>query len=326
MSLSHDARLGQSASPTNSSPAKLRQQAWYRNPRQRRNFIKGVAFVSPWLVSLLVFTIYPVFRTFQLSFTRAGGLNDPVFIGWANYIRLWNELIKQRNFSIVLGNTIYYAILAVPVGIVVALALAIAMNTRIKEIPLYRTIIYLPSVLPAFALALAVKTLADPKSGLINEVLRTVGIDPPYWFGDPAWAKIALVGAAQFGAGGVALIFLAGLKGIPNSLYEAAMLDGASWFNRLRKITIPLMTPIILYNLISGISSGLQVFTSSFIITGGGPGRSTQFLVLDIYKNAFAGSSMGYAAAQSVILFILTIIIAFVVFKTSRRWVHYAMM
>src|SRR5690606_4242344 len=153
--------------------------------------------------------------------------------------------------------------------------------------PIYRAILFLPSVLPLFAISFIFLTLLDPNQGIVNEFLRKFGLNPPNWFGDPAYAKIGIVMIAQFGAGQVALIFLAGLKGIPQHLYEAAMLDGAGVWSRFRNVTLPLMTPVILYDIILGVSQGLQVFTQSYIITQGGPANATNFFVFYLYSNAF---------------------------------------
>ena len=293
---------------------------WWHSRRQRRNLLLALVFIGPWLIGLLAFTVYPIFYTVQLSFTRYGGFGESQWIGLANYERMLND----EMFWTALWNTLYYTALAVPIGVVVAMVLALAMNQPLPEIPIYRTILYLPSVLPLFAISFIFWALLDPNKGFLNEFLRKFGLDPPNWFGDPAYAKLAIVIMAQFGAGQIALVFLAGLKGIPQSLYEAGMLDGAGAVSRFWNITLPLMTPVILYDLILGISLGLQVFTQAFIITQGGPANSTRFYVLYLYQNAFNFSgNMGYASAMGVVLFVITFVIAALVFVTSNRWVHY---
>ena len=204
-----------------------------------------------------------------------------------------------------------------------AMVLALAMNQNLPEIPIYRVILYLPSVLPLFALSFIVWALLDPNQGIVNEFLRSLGLSPPNWFGDPRYAKLGIVILAQFGAGQIALVFLAGLKGIPQTLHEAAMIDGAGVLSRFKNITLPLMTPVILYDIILGISLGLQAFVQSFIITDGGPAKSTTFIVNHLYDNAFRFGQMGYASAIGVALFAITFLIAVAVFQTSHRWVHY---
>lgn len=300
----------------------LKAGPWWTSRTERKNLRLGLLFISPWIVGFLGLTLYPLIYTFYLSFTRFGGFLPPEWIGWANFERLWGDSLFWKSIY----NTFYYTLLAVPIGVVVAMVLALAMDQNLPEIPLYRTILYLPSILPLFATAFIFMTLLDPQQGIVNDMLRSIGFNPPNWLGDAKFSKPALVIMAQFGAGQMALVFLAGLKGIPTSLYEAAEIDGAGVFNRFFKITLPLMTPVILYSLILGISGGLQVFTQSFIMTNGGPAQSTNFLVFNLYSNAFKYSNqMGYASAMGVILFILTVIIAGAVFLTSKKWVNYEM-
>jgi multiple sugar transport system permease protein len=287
---------------------------------ERKNLLLAMLFISPWLFGFFAFLVYPIWYTVRLSFTRYGGFGEPLWIGLDNY----RAMLDDNLFWTSIWNTAYYTGLAVPIGVVVAMVLALAMNQPLPEIPIYRAILFLPSVLPLFAISFIFITLLDPNQGIVNEFLRRFGFDPPNWFGDPAYAKIGIVMIAQFGAGQVALIFLAGLKGIPQHLYEAAMLDGAGAWSRFRNVTLPLMTPIILYDLILGISQGLQVFTQAYIITNGGPAQATTFYVFYLYNNAFRyGGQMGYASAMAVVLFVVTFLIAALVFVTSDKWVHY---
>lgn len=295
---------------------------WWKSQTERKNLRLGLLFITPWILGFFGLILYPLIYTVYLSFTRFGGFLPPEWIGWANYERLLNDDLFMKS----MWNTFYYTFLAVPIGVVVAMVLALAMDQAMPEIPLYRTILYLPSILPLFATAFIFMTLLDPSQGIVNDMLRTIGFNPPNWFGDATWSKPAIVGMAQFGAGQTALVLLAGLKGIPTSLYEAAKIDGAGVINRFFKITVPLMTPVILYSLILGISMGLQVFTQSYIITNGGPANSTNFLVFNLYRNAFNYSNqMGYASAMGVILFIITVTLAGIVFYSSNRWVNYEM-
>ncbi len=287
----------------------------------RRNLWIGLLFISPWIIGFFAFIVYPILYTFRISFTRYSGFIDPEWIGLENY----RDLIKSDQFWTATYNTFYYTLIAVPVGAVVAMILALCMNQALREVPIYRTILYLPSVLPLFALSYVWRNLLDPSQGFFNQILIAVGLPNINWFGDPRYSKIALVILAQFGAGQVAIIFLAGLKGIPSTLYEAAMLDGATSWRRFWGITLPLMTPVILYDIILGVSGGLQAFVQSYIITQGGPANSSTFIVNLLYNNAFSYGNMGYAAAIGVFLFVLTFIIAIAVFQTSNRWVHYGM-
>ena len=300
--------------------AQVRKRRFVPTRMERKNLGLAMIFISPWIFGFFAFLAYPIWYTLQLSFTRYGGFGEPEWIGLDNYRRMLEDGLYWTS----VWNTAYYTLLAVPIGVIVAMVLALAMNQPLPEIPIYRTILFLPSVLPLFAVSFIFLTLLDPNQGIVNEFLRRFGLDPPNWFGDPDFSKIGIVAIAQFGAGQIALVFLAGLKGIPQHLYEAAMLDGAGALRRFVNVTLPLLTPIILYDLILGISLGLQVFTQSYIITQGGPAESTTFYVYYLYNNAFRyGGQMGYASAMAVVLFVITFAIAGLVFVTSKRWVHY---
>jgi multiple sugar transport system permease protein len=291
---------------------------------ERRNLMWGLIFISPWLFGFIVFGIFPILYTFYLSLTRYSGIRAPVFIGIANYQRMAADPLFLKSAY----NTLYYTLLAVPIGVVVAMVLALAMNRKVREVALYRAIYYLPSILPVFAISFVFVVLLNPGYGLVNWVLSALGLPSPNWLGDPAYTKLALVLIAQLGAGQFALVFLAGLRGIPHELYESAEIDGARGWSKFRAITLPLMTPIILYDLIIGLSFGLQVFTSAYILTGGGrtaAGADNSLLtyVFYLYKQAFQFGQMGYAAALSVVMFVVSVALAAAVFRWARSWVFY---
>jgi multiple sugar transport system permease protein len=305
--------------PPTSAPATHR---WRLTRRERRNLTVGLLFISPWLAGFIIFLLYPIIYTIRISFTRYTGFGTPEWIGLQNY----RDLIRDDLFWTAVYNTMYYTFLAVPIGAVVAMVLALAMNQPLPEVPIYRAIIYIPSVIPLFTLTFIYQNLMNPTQGLFNRFLIWLGGPNINWFGDPRYAKIALVILAQYGAGQAAIIFLAGLKGIPMSLYEAAMLDGAGSWRRFLNVTLPLMTPIILYDLILGLSLGLQIFTQVYIVSGvpiGGPANSTLVYVVYLYSNAFRYSALGYAAALAWILFLVTMILALLIFWSSKRWVNY---
>jgi multiple sugar transport system permease protein len=291
---------------------------------ERRNLRWGLLFISPWLFGFLVLGVFPILYTFYLSLTRYSGLRDPIFIGVANYGRM----AADDHFWQATYNTLYYTLLAVPIGAVVAMGLALIMNQRLREVSVYRAIYYLPSILPVFAISFIFVVFLNPGYGLLNHALTSIGLRSPNWLGDPAYTKLALVMIAQLGAGQFALIFLAGLKGIPVELYESASIDGAGPIRKFFNITLPLMTPVILYDLIIGLSLGLQVFTPAYILTGGGeraagPDNSLLTFVFFIYREAFQFGQMGYAAAASVVLFMTSVILAIIVFRWARGWVYY---
>lgn len=285
----------------------------------RRELGWGLVFISPWIVGFLAFVVYPMVNAGYLSFTRFSGFGEARWIGLANYRRLFQDDL----FWTSLWNTVVYVAMAVPLGLVVALALALAMNQRLREVAWYRTAFYLPSILPLFALSLIFVWLLNPRFGLFNYLLSVIGVSPVNWLGDPRIAKISLVLVAQLGAGHAAVIFLAGLRAIPQTLYDAAIIDGANDLQKLFHVTIPLLTPSILYNLISAIGVNLQIFTQAYIMTDGGPVDSTLFYALYLYRNAFNYSDLGYASAMSWILFVLNLALALFVFARARRWVRY---
>ena len=287
--------------------------------RERYNLMIGLLFISPWIIGFLAFLVYPIVSSAYLSFTRFSGFGTATWIGWGNYTRMANDALFWKS----LYNTAYYTLLAVPIGVIVAIVLAVAMNQKLREIPVYRAALYLPSVLPVYALSFIFIWLLNPRYGLINLVLSWFGVPPINWLGDPAWAKFSIVLLAQLGAGQYALIFLASIRGIPQTLYDSAEIDGATQWGRFRFITLPLITPVILYDVIVGLGLGLQVFAPAYITTGGGPVNSTLFYVYYLYNNAFRYSQIGYASALSWVLFALSIALAYGVFWSSRRWVNY---
>lgn len=282
----------------------------------------GIAFISPWIIGFVGLLVYPILYTIRISFTEYSGFGAPVWTGLENY----RDLIHDDRVWTAIYNTFYYTALAVPLGVVVAMVLAMAMNQKLPEVGIFRAIYYLPGVIPLFTLAFIFQILMNPTKGIFNRVFIWVGLPNINWFGDPRYAKLALVILAQYGAGQAAIVFLAALKGIPISLYEAAALDGANAWSRFRNVTLPLMTPVILYDIILGLSLGLQIFTQVYILSGdplGGPADSTLVYVLYLYQNAFTYGKLGYAAAMSWVLFAITFVLALVIFKTSKWWVNY---
>jgi multiple sugar transport system permease protein len=286
---------------------------------ETRNFLLGMLFISPWLIGFLAFLVYPIVANVWYSFTDYSGFGEAEFIGLDNYSRMRNDDLFWKS----LYNTLYYTLLAVPVGVVVAITLAVAMNQKVREIPVYRAAIFLPSVLPVFALSFIFVWILNPRYGLVNHALGVVGVESINWLGDPTWARLSIVMLAQLGAGQFALIFLAGIRAIPSTLYEAAMIDGAGALRRFRHVTLPLLTPLILYDIIIGLGLGLQIFTQAYIITEGGPNNATLFYVLYLYRQAFRYGDFGYAAAMCWVLFLISLVLAVAVFRTARRWVHY---
>ncbi|GHV70782.1 sugar ABC transporter permease [Spirochaetia bacterium] len=292
---------------------------------EKRNIRNGLLFIAPWLFGFIVLQIYPIVYSFYLSLTQYSGFGTPMFIGLGNFKEFASDPILPKTIY----NTLFYTALAVPIGIVVAIVLSLAMNQNVKEVSVYRAILYLPSILPAFALVFVWILFTNPQYGLMNRIFVSLGLPFIDWIGDPRFTKPSLVILAQYGAGGPALIFLASLRSIPKDLYESADIDGAGVFRKFFSITLPMLTPIILYQLIMGLSGGLQVFTQAYIISGGARGgtvgsqNSLFFYVLYIFQSAFKYSRMGYAASLSVLFFAVSIVIAAIVFRWGRSWVNY---
>ena len=293
----------------------------------RRNLRNGLLFVSPWIFGFLTLQVYPILYSLRMSFTDYSGFGKMVDIGWQNFA----NLLKDDLFWKSAFNTLYYTVLAVPIGVVVAIVIAVAMNQKVKEVPVYRAILYLPSILPVFALSLVWVVFLNPKFGLLNRIAGLVHIPTVDMIGDPTWTKFSIVLLAQLGAGGPALIFLAGIRGVPAEMLESAEIDGAGPIRRFFAITLPMITPVILYDIVLGLALGLQVFTQAYILTSGaiggqgiaGPRNSLLFYVFYLYKTAFQYTQMGYASALAWVLFIVSVILALSVFRWAKTWVHY---
>jgi multiple sugar transport system permease protein len=292
------------------------------NRMKRNEAIAGLVFVLPWIISLLVFTAYPVLASFYYSFTQYSIIQEPKWIGIENYVTMFTA---DPAFPISVYNSAYYAFLAVPLGLMSSLGLALLLNMKVRFIGGYRTLFYLASLTPPVAATIIFVIMFQPRGGLINGMLGFFGIQGPAWFTDPDWAKPGLIILSLWGVGASSLIFLAGLKDIPAELLEAASIDGANFWTRFWKITIPLLTPIILYNLVTGIIASFQVFTSAMVIGGttGRPQESLLMYFVHLYRNAFRYFNMGYASAMAVVLFIFVLVITILIFKSTNRWVFY---
>ncbi|RYG86519.1 sugar ABC transporter permease [bacterium] len=287
--------------------------------RVRRNLV-GYAFVSPWIVGFLVFTLWPFLRSIQLSFTRYNIVSPPRPVGLANYrILLTDDPMFWKSLQV----TLTYTVMSVPLGILAGVGIALLLNIEIKGMAIWRTVFYLPSVVPAVAGSLLFVWIFNPQVGLINVVLRTFGIIGPSWLTDPKWALPSLVIHSLWGVGGSMVIYLAGLKDVPRELLESSTLDGANAWHRTRRITLPLLTPVIFFNLVMGVIGAFGTFTNAYIMTNGGPDGATMFYALYLYQRAWLYLDMGYASAMAWVLFAIVVTLTAVVFRTGRRWVHY---
>ena len=280
----------------------------------------GLAFISPWLIGFLCFTIGPFVSSVYLSFNSYDLIRAPKWVGTANYSTLLHD---DPLFWSSLWITVKYAMVSVPLGIVAGVALALLLNLKVKGQTIFRTVFYLPSIVPAVANAVVFSWILNPEIGLVNGILRLFGVEGPAWLTDTKWALWSLIFMSVWGVGGSMVIYLAGLQDIPVHLYEAATLDGASAYQRLRKVTLPLLTPVIFFNLIMGIIGSFQYFTEAFVMTKGGPEGSTSFYALYLFQRAWQYLDMGYACAMAWIVFIIVMILTGIVFRSQKRWVHF---
>lgn len=281
---------------------------------------QGYWFISLWLIGFLVFTAMPFFASVVLSFTHYTAASDPQWIGLANYETL---LFDDPSFWISLANTLTYALVAVPLCVATAFSLALLLNLEIRGMGVYRTIFFLPHIVPVVASSVVFMWVLNPQIGLMNNVLAVIGIDGPAWLQDPAWSMTTLILLSVWGIGGSLVIYLAGLKDVPVSLYEAARIDGANAWQRAWHITMPMMTPVIFFNLVIGVIHAFQYFTQAYILTQGGPQESTMFLALYLFFRAWRYLDLGYASALASIMFVIVAMVTITLFKSQRKWVHY---
>ena len=275
--------------------------------------------VSPWVLGFVLFTAAPMIASVWFGLTDWNFISPPSFTGVGNYVRLINDPLFVKS----LVNTASYTCASVPRGLIGGLLVALLMNQNLPGITVFRTIYYLPSVVSGVAVAMLWKWIFDPNYGMLNEALRLVGIRGPQWIYSIQWVVPSFVIMSLWGVGGAMIIYLAGLQGVPTELYEAASLDGAGPWRKLWTITIPMISPVIFFNLIMGVIGSFQIFTSSLIMTQGGPANASLFYVLYLYRNAFAYFDAGYASALAWVLFIIIILFTFLTFRSSALWVYY---
>lgn len=282
---------------------------------------RGIPYVAPWCIGFLAFTLGPFLFSFYLSFSEWELLGPITFVGLDNYRQLAHDPLFTKS----LRNTIYYTALHVPGLMLLAFGAALLLNEQIRGRALFRTIFFLPSITPGVATVILWVWLLHP-TGVVNTFLGYLGVpkaSQPSWFASTDWAMPGLIVMSFWGIGGLMIIYLAGLQGVPDHLYEAASIDGANWWHRLRDVTIPMMTPTIFFTLIVGIIGSFQSFTSALVATEGGPANSTMFVLLYLYYQGFRYFHMGYASAIAWVLFVLIMALTLLQFALARYWVHY---
>lgn len=288
--------------------------------RSARDGRIGVLFATPWILGFLIFLAYPLISSFYYSFTSFSVLRKPLWIGLDNYA----ELVRDEVFHLSLRNTLAFTAGAVPLATVAAILLALLLNTNVKGMKFYRTLFYIPSLVPMVALGVLWLWIFNSQYGLLNEALRGLGLPAPSWLSDPAWSKWTLVLISIWGTGNAMVIYLAGLQDVPESLYEAADLDGAKFWRKTRHVTLPMISPVILFNVVMGIIGSLQTFALPYVMfPGGQPARSTYFFAMYLYDNAFMFQRMGYASAMGWVMFAITLALTMLALKLSAKHVHY---
>lgn len=291
--------------------------------REKQQLRNGLLFISPWIVGFGLFDLYPLLMSFYYSFTDYNVLQSPAWIGAANYHELFFE---DPLFWTSLWNTLYFTLLSVPLSLVFSIFIAVLLNTKLPAMPMFRTVFFLPSIVPIVASAVLWLWVLNPDSGLVNAMLSaTFGIEGPGWLGAPEWSKPSLVIMSLWGVGAAIVVFLAGLNEVPQSLYESADLDGAGVWGKFRHVTLPMLTPVILFNLVMGLIGSFQYFTQVYVMTQGRgtPLDSTMFYALYLYRTSFYYLRMGYGSAMAWILFIVILVATLAVLATSRKWVYY---
>ncbi|HUL55127.1 MAG TPA: sugar ABC transporter permease [Opitutaceae bacterium] len=298
-------------------------------PRERKNLFAGLGFTSLWIVGLVAFTAYPVVASLYFSFCDYSILKAPVWTGLENY----RQLVHDELFWKSLRNTLFYAGLAVPLGTVVSLALAVLLNQDVRGRTIFRTFFYLPSIVPVVASSMLWLWIFNGQYGLLNAALQPLlapfGLAPPAWLADPNWAKPALVIMSLWGTGNAMVIFLAGLQNVPKELYEAAAIDGATGWRRFWHVTLPLLAPVIYFNVIISLIGALQVFTQAFIMSeaangngngsDGNPARATLFYTIYLFSTAFYDLRMGYASAMAYVLFVVIAALTWMATRLARE-------
>lgn len=292
--------------------------------------LAGILFALPWIIGFLVFSLYPIVMSMYYSTTDFNMFQDPKFVGLQNYVNLF----KDPKFYKSLWNTVYMTVFATPLCLAAGLLLAVLLNQKVKGMPFFRTFFYLPSVVPLVASSMLWLWILNPQYGLLNMVLKKLGIYQPNWLSDPKFTKPALIIMGLWGVGGIMIIFLAALQDVPRALYEAAEIDGANAVQGFFHITLPGISPVIFFQLIMGIINNFQYFTQAYLmigsssggqlnVTSGGPENSLLFYALYLYNKAFGNFKMGEAAAMAWILFVIVAVVTFIIFKTQDKWVSY---
>ena len=288
---------------------------------RKREALSAYLFITPWILGFLLFTLVPTIASLYFSFSDYNIISSPEWVGLKNYIRLFQDPLFWKSLKV----TLYYAALALPLNLIVGFILAALLNQRVPGVNLWRALYYLPSVIAGVAVALLWMRIFNPRIGILNPFLAKFGIKGPGWLQDPDWAIPSLVIMSLWSVGGTMIIYLSGLQGVPTSIYDAAKVDGANRLQTFFHVTLPMMSPVIFYNLVMGLISTFQYFTVAYTATNGSgsPVHSTLFYNLYLYQNAFRYTEMGYASAMAWVLLLIVLVLTLLVFRSSAVWVYY---
>ena len=288
---------------------------------QRRSALMGLLFASPWIIGFLAFTVYPLGSSLYYSFTRYDLMREPAFLGLRNYVKI---LTADDDFRLVMGNTFYWVMLSAPLGVGSAYLMATLLNARIIGRSFFRAVFFIPSIVPVAVVAMIWQFLLNVQYGAVNSALQGLGRQTIPFLSSPLWVKPSLLMIHMWAQGSAMIIFLAALQDVPRSLYDAATVDGANALQKFWHVTIPMTSPVILFNMIMAFIGGFQNFALPWILTGGGPNKATEFYAIYLYRNAFSYLRMGKASALAWILFVIVVTFTAVLFKLSGRYVYYA--
>jgi len=289
---------------------------------EQRSLLKGLLFTSPWILGLLCFYVYPIGASVYYSLTSYSVISPAEWVGLTNYVSL---VTLDDVFRTSVVNSVIYAAMAIPSSLIVGVIIALLLNANIKGVAFYRALYFMPVLVPAVASAVVWKWVLNPRFGMINAILASLGLPQPGWLSDPGWSKPSLVLIGLWGVGQAVVIYLASLQDVPRELLDAAEVDGANTIQRIWHVSIPFITPVIFFNLIMGMIGAFQVFTLPFVMTGGDgkPAQSLLFYAMYLYRNAFILLRMGRASAMAWMLCIAVLIATLIIFGTSARWVYY---
>lgn len=292
--------------------------------KTRQNFKLGMLFLAPWIIGFLAFTLYPMAASLVYSFAEYHPRRPLEWVGLTNYA----QLISDRLFWKALGNTVYMVMIGVPLTLLASFLCAVLLNLKVRGQAFYRVIYFLPSIVPTIASTMLWLWILNPQVGIVNTLLGHIGITGPNWLRDPTWSKPSLILLGMWGMGGTIVIYLSGLQDVPIHLMEAAELDGAGWLQRLRHITIPMVSPITLFNLVTGVIGMFQYFAQAYVFGGsdslGSPLNSTLFYSVYLYQVGFRYLKMGYASALAWVLFFVILACTLLLLKLSDRFTYYA--